>query len=570
MDIKFDDRMLLLKVNANKSELIQICLKWEQVTILDPYELPLTDRENTLEVINKYYSMGLDIRLCEEPYDATHFLALSSYLNTCLKACVLKGVPIISEDWLRHAWDNLNDLRYWLTTVAKELLYPSDFSSPRKARAQLLQEKVIIACYNDKSFPKLRNFSKWMRVFLPNAIHEVNVGESNALAKIIEITRNSKTSVYLFQLDYFVVEPSIDIIGKLCNTPEDLWTAVIAVDKSSLRKITILDLTLESLLKRESTSQDSGRSVQRKRRRKIERVSETDFFLFSLSAAPTQINTNSQALSTINSATESDLIPGSAGIEKQKGTESKIDEIVTTSDSKALPENQDDCARVQSSSSSKTEPLEICKSLIFSDPPTLEKKSNDIDEKSSKPEFNVQSTPKLGDIKGVSLSEAIIATKNKAEEGIKNEFYEGEPLEEGIKNLVIIEEIELRRPKICLEAVNTNSQYSGRKNFKAFRKVGVASRNVTRACIQLYDENSVQLKDKSVVQAPISYRYAADFAEIGTVSGFQPESQPLFVSEESDNDLGDGRFAFLSGQNGHTIAESDDESDGDIHFKFTT
>lgn len=564
IDIAFTDRTLLLKVNANKSDLIQIRIHWVDVTLLFPCDSPLTERKQLLEIVNKYYSKGLDLRICEHPCKATYVLALSSKLETSVQECVLRGIPIVSEKWLRHAWENLNDPYHWLTTVAEKLLFPSDYSHPNSARSKILQEKAVIACYNAKSAPKLKAFLSWMQAFLPITVHEVDIEDVNAIAKISEIARNTKNVLYIFQLGRLTAEFDNSPVGKFCNTLNDLWAAVVAADESKIRRTSIVDLEFDNLLKREATAEDTGKPVQRKRRRKIERVNETDFFLFSLSVAPTQIDLSSQPLSEENSGTEPLLIQETAGAEQPKTV---IDAGSSTNNLHNFSEILADDAQIQASNSFKTEPLDVSKSLVFLEP---EQKNISGDESNSSSKPNEQHEAKNKTINSVSLTEAIISTKHKAEEGIKSEFYEGEPLEEGIENLVIIEEIVLHRSKKATEAVSTNSTYQGRKNFKAFRKARIAPHYVTRTYIQLYDENQINVKKEPVGKVSDSCRYVNDFAEMGTVHGYQPESQLLFVAEESDNGHDDDQLGFLSTKNSHIDIESGDESDDDIRFKFST
>lgn len=571
LKVSFNDRLLLLKVNANKSDLIHIRLSWTEVTLLYPYYLSLTRKDEFDRTVNEYYLLGLDLRVSERTCEATYCLTKTSSLDCGLKECVLRGIPIISEKWLKFALENLNNTKYWLLDVGDELLFPSEYSRPNKARSELLQDKTIILCYNASSMLDLQAHLSWVRALLPNEIYEVNFEEPDAKSKLIEMVRSAKNQVYLFQINTSIPEMASSTIGKVCNTMDDLWGSVVAVDRSKLHKTSILDIDHDHQLKREAPTEESGRLAQRKRRRKIERVSETDFFLFSLSAAPTQIQPSSPPLSTITSLTGPYQTERAVEADNQNLQEKDTEKLLATSDSQKRVETQDKEKLGLSSSPSKAEQFDISKSLVF-------RESEEHDDRSNFGNGN-QFQSRLRDVaaaatratNGVSLTEAIISTKHKAEEGIKNEFYEGDPIEEGIENLVIVEEIELFRPQKRIQAASANPQYIGRKNFKAFRKAGVTPRNVTRTFIQLYDENSAPPNKKSIAELSVSYRHAADFAEMGNVSGYQPEeSQNLFVAEESENERDDDRFAFTHVQNGHDNNVSEDESDGEIRFKFST
>lgn len=566
--IEFDDNELLMKVNANKSDPLQLCINWADFFIMTQPEDNPNEPEKLLNVLHEAHALGLDLRGCKDPFVATHYLALTSEVDHNLRVCVLRGLPIITKEWLKFACKNLSNVSKWGERPPEELLLRCGHSSPQIQRLKLLEGHTIFICHENSAGKDLVDFVEWIRCLLPASVYIANLKTD---AKEIIKVANLDKEILIFGFGTFADSPYCSLLTEVSNNGNDLWASLVAINTSNLQSVLSLKLQIEPqkdgteiFWKRKfEESGEISKPTQKKRRQKVERVDETQFFLFSLAVAPIQepcpsLNVNQLEIELRPKTLKSDA----------KRVDDRTNEEVEQTKKFVKPD-----AQILLSAEKSSDTLEFYDSLSLEFSEHAERKIN-APEQLILDHFREASIAKKARILApcinpISFVEAVINTKLKAEENIRKELYEGELIEGGIENLVILEEMELKRPVRLDASISFIPQYKGRKNFKAFRKVGAFPKSVTRTFLQLNAEDSHVL-GKSVGKISVRCRVAEDFSEMGSVSGYQPESQPLFVAEEPENEGNDGNFSLLSSTTKNPVVEHDDESEDEIRFKFST
>lgn len=580
--VTFDDEVVTLKVNPNKSDLITIVLRWQPVVIFHKIQR-LEDQDARTHLLCVFKN-GLDLSLTEDPLDATHFLTLNSdpEIDTALRICVLRGIPIVKLEFVAFVETHLNDVSEWAESVPLEFLLDTEYARPNLKRSRLLEGKTIFICFDSGSHINVEEVILWLGCLSPLRLEIIDAESAETENKLKELSQTQEELFIMYLGTNLLLLPYISVLGNH-NSVCDLWKSTVTITTSNLKVVAALELNFSSndLKRALEVEPKSSRLAQRKRRRKVERVSETDFFQFSSSAAATQTKTS--GISQSGELVDSQLFSSAEPTQEI----SKPATIVSTkkpselNDSGNRNENvQDSQKRLFSNIEISSDPLELSDNLVVSDVVSKVNKDEShqaltlkrikLNQKVDTSNVANKSNKVTAGKMQVSFAEAVKSTKLMAEQGVKDEIYEGDPIEDGLQNLVIVEEIALmRRSNPTFNLETDNQQYKGRKNFKAFRKTGQpqASR---RQYLQLYDEGS-QIVVKQVAQTSADSHIVHDLAgEIGSVKGYQPESQPLFVAEDDEIEKPEG-FQFLNGNMTKEITESEDDSDDDgVRFKFST
>lgn len=581
-DINIRD-VTTLKVNPNKTDLIWITARWQPILIFHPGKLneDLSVQEKLLEI----YNGGLDIRLTENPLCATHFMTLHEdpEVDVALRICVLQGIPIVKPAFVDYIMEYLHNVSSWFETVPPKFLLPTDYANPNLDRGHLLRGKTPLVVFDSNSLAKLKDLERWLPCLRPDRVVSIDINSPDLETKLKAFAGSDKID-YIIDLGANLALSPYSYVFTKCNSISDLWKSTVTVDTSNLHTVEPLLLICPPKDAKRATNDESTslRLTQRKRRRKVERVSETDFFLFS-SAAPTQAGSDIVPMADKPSETQvslsvmptqETLIPS---VDKSKpkpgepGNASKYNShLKDAQEHLLLSTKSSDTLEIENVLvASKVIDTVEDKDVVKDEAVHVPKKQKLDNGTSLKISHLVQKNNILSNGKRqVSFAEAVKSTKLKAEQGIKDEFYEGEPIEDGIQNLVIVEEITLVRPKASIPFEVENPQYKGRKNFKAFRKSGQPRTH--RQYLQLYDEGS-QIAVSHIAEVSATRQAAHDLdGEIGSVKGFQPDSQPLFVTEDENVDEFDGGFQFLNGNQSKEVVESDVDSDDGPRFKFST
>lgn len=569
---EFTDDNLLLTVNAHKTNRIRIKIDWIPLNVM-PFSKKIEYNGEIQEsplprLLEEMHSSGIDIRMCSDPLLATHYLTLSDHVDYALQIAVLRAIPVVTTAWTDFIQRTPHMVEEWLFQPRPEFLLPNtanDYVFPNAARTFLLSGKSIVLCYQER-LKHLSRLEAWVKILGCNSIQLLNINDSvSSITKIhAEFTAEDK---YAF---------SVDSDENICrekfkdlNTSQDLWTSVITLSTLNLKPLKKID---KSDVVTSKNEESTPKFSQRRKRRKVERVSETDFFQFShpSSSYPAQ---EADSL-RINEVLEETFVP----------VESKEVERLNN---ESLEANN---ARSQNS---KPPPISQAKSIELGD--EAEKDISHTNEHTPKEQAPIEPVndegPALKKMKTsknsnwivpqVSLAEAIRTTKEESDKSAKRDTLV-DNVDGELQKLVLIEEVELVVRRRQKQVPEVDSRYEGRPNFKAFKRKTNTASNVTRTYLQLFDDNSLSemrfIGDAaaSVEQAP--KRILQDFElEMDRVRGFQPLISQLFVDEASDeSDTGDaeedGGFSFLRRRRSadtHMTGENQYDDGDDYRDDFT-
>ena len=531
LDVSFDVPQLMLTVNANKGDLIQILLSWREVLVLAvSADTGASDAQKRLQ---QTQARGLDVQTCQDAYTASVCVALTppNSADYNLRVCVLRGIAVAIPTFLDHMLANLRDLTWLdvpqLLRVPPDLLLSCSYSKPVPHRSTLLQGQCAITIYNEASQGRNARLVAWLQCLLPDSVLSIAIDRPDSVAELSSVTVGVE-GVLVFGVD---PEQSPDYSGLpslppecsfvQVNTEDELWNAIVAVTCSGLRRTT-------------RPKRISGPDPRvRKRRRLVERVSDTDFFLFMLSAAPTQTQPSHEATQEPMQL-KAGLPEAGHEVEREAGN---------------VEQEAGGAAAVQTRHATLQKPPQA---------EITETKPENQTRESLPPSLKKQRRP-------VSFVDAVKNTKLKAEQGIKYELDDGGPIEKAIDALVLVEEFVLVPRKQPL-VVCSDERYAGRRDFKTFRKTRPLWRT-TRAYIPLVSAEQSGVGGP-VVQVSYSARVENNLAgEMDPVRGYRPESQALFVPEDSCKR--ETSFVDPGGTGGPTVDDSDSD-DGDVRFRFST
>lgn len=567
----FDAEKLVLKVNANKSDRIQLYLVWVSVQVLvfskriqfdgqiQPSPLP--------EAMKALHAKGIDLRTVTDPLIATQYVTMSDFVDYNLQIAVLRGIPVVSTKWLDLIENVPDDATPWLQNPPHELLLNGthdDYIFPNSDRRLLLAGLHCLIYYEGAPLKHVRRLHSWLQCLGCANVITMGVNELTREAW----SRLGSDSLFLFSC---IEDSSSDTLRARANLPSDLWKAVVEVDILKLH-ISSCDSLFPPAVKEEP---DSLRLTQRRKRRKVERVNDTDFFLFSqvtshpepesleFSVGPeddapkhpepeSPANDVIQDVAQVKASQTTQEGTGISSSNKEKSVESVK---VTISETTSFAKRQIEPAKINNQELEKRKE-EISRETAQLEP--LPKKQN-VEEKWIVPQL--------------SLAQAVLSTKRQAEDEAKKEF-EFDDIGSQLEKLVVVEEIDLSRKNETVPLV-TIALYNGRKNFKNFKKTGGPIHSFTRTFLELEDDNSNEIHFSNVPAAPpkqdISEKVRLDFAEeMDNVKGYQPSQ--LFVAEDEDEgDDGETTFSFLAGNRGSARVQADesDNDDGDFAFKFS-
>lgn len=593
---QFHEDDLLLKVNANKSDKIQLHLTWQPVLVLAFSKRILFENEvqpsPLPEIVSSLHSKGFDISAVQDPTLATHYLAMSDFVDYNLHIAVLRGIPVVSTKWTDYIETNADDVGNWLYKTPENLLLPgsaSNYIFPEQQRSLLLAGSNTVISYEGSVLKPVRRLQTWLSCLGSTKIITVEVSDTpDSIQKAISKEFGSE-ELYIFN-SQDDISGSEKIFGPNSNSTSELWKAVVNVDISSLKKfdpknfpqshpiVETIDLvdSNEPIIKQE---QDSIPLTQRRKRRRVERVNDTDFFLFGLTVPSSQpVAESLQVNGTQENVEIASRLP--TMIEDLQIKEPEKNH--TASESIVLEDTTNEV-----NSQEVGGPLSVVGSAEPQEK-SSEEKLADRDGETRKEEIieaTKQEEPKPKKPKQskenwivpqLSLAEAVLSTKKRADDDVKKELG-FDDIDTDMNKLVLVEEIDMTRktpaPSLALEA---NPSYKGRKNFKVFKKKQGPTINVTRTFLELRDDTSAyEIRFSDLQMAPpgpqISERVQLDFAkEMSNVKGYQPQSSQLFVAEvSSDEEDRQTSFSFLNKPKVASATYLDSDDDDDFGFKFS-
>lgn len=555
---------LLLRVNSNKSDRIQIRIEWHDIVIFPFLKKVLFNdqiQESPLpSIVEELHNNKVDIRSTSSPFDCTHYLTFADHVDFNLKIAVLRAVPVVTTKWTTEMHDR-NEVHLWLLDLNKECLLPNtqdNYSMPDISRSQLLGGSHAVVLHSGQVLKAVNRLHSWLGCLGAQDVVLKQINSENnvtILSELNEIASNEKLYVFI-PLDEELAPSFLD--KDQCNNSSLLWKAVTSKERRRLF------LFKHKALQSGKHSQPESLSLRIKRRR-IERVDDTQFFQFS-QALPTP-----DTLKT-SQPPPADPEPVPAPAESELPSKTASSNEIQVQETQPVEETIHETKGDIGSENSEDEPDHAQTSEI-----NERKRVTELELPESKRPKTEESERHW--IKPhVSLANAIKSTKEEATDTVKKELGLDEPSEinEKLGQMVIVEEVDnLLRRNRKVNSVPPNRSYEGRKNFKTFKKNGPRANNVTRTFIELQDEsNDIYFADH-FIQPTVqpSKRLEQDFSkEMPSVKGYQPQPSQLFVKEEELQLEDDQVFSFLNNRGGAagreaiTQPQSDDDDD---EFKFT-
>lgn len=479
---------------------------------------------------------GIDIQIVDNVMDATHYYYDNDIINieqeeqkNEFKLAIIKGIPILNSQWLQmvlgHEHDNehyrnTTSVKDWLLDIDYPKYLPNNDYVPKNNRLKLFGDIKLV------SLEKI----DWLETIIID------------FTLLIQQEGDPKNQDYLQSKigdNQFILIASTPMTTTMNRhnfqtiTMDQLWqsiktNSILDLPKNSLKQLKRTSTTMLSTDKSAATATTSPEVVAPpgRKRRKYEKVDRLHFF--SLATAPTTrdsspkvsiLDTNNKSISPEstsqkNTSGDNDSITQeitqlSDPIKKIPTLEQKRkvlnssqtinlnqnDVLISSNDSNLsipLPANQ---LALQSKLNSKSQKSSLNSGSNSSSINTEEEnpsigfkrknKDKDDDVIVDRKSFKIPKiTPK------VSLVDAVL----KVQELNKPQNFESDfEINENLKNLAIVEVVELvnrrnrnrNRNKGTDGVGNVESRYTGRKNFKKFKKNAPSSNN-NRRRIGLY------------------------------------------------------------------------------------
>lgn len=504
--------------------------------------------------IRSLYDSGNDVRLVSDPLLASHYLTLIDLNDFNLRIALLRALPVVSENWVEAIREEPQKVEDWLLDIKDEYIYSKserNFVFPDTNRRSLLSGINCFICHGPVT-KQVGRLQEWIRCL---GCEPTMLGADTQ--ETVEATLRNAIAPFVFHVEN---DEKVDFLMERLNNTDVLWNAVVTKSTSHLRPFT-------PNVKRESQVGDL-RLSQRKKRRKLEKVGDTDFFLFSQKQSTPASEPEVSDHVEVNPAP----LAQQSQLVNDDHANSKLEKVSTSEPPKTtVPSKSDGEVRIdEEDTESATQSIEASGELN-------KRPLDSIIEQEAKKQKAEPAKLREKVVPRVSLADAVLSTKKQADDVVKKELgldEFDENVNEKLDKLVIVEEVDLvvRKKKDRIEA---RPDYKGRKNFKNFKKAGSVPKNVTRTFIPLEDhDNSIHFEDYAPQRnIEVKGRLASEFErEMKEVKGYQPQESQLFVGEESD-DGEDMPFSFLTTSREPTTLtlRPDDESDddGDVAFAFT-
>lgn len=541
-----------------REDKIRIKIHWVPLVLNFPHRVQIgsTIQANPIVEQLKKLAEKIDLRTTQDPGKATHYIAANDSPTYGLRISLLRGISVVNEKWIDFVLQNQDNYELWFHIDTPDLLPSSTkeqfylFSNPK--RGVLLHNCVVLVLES------------------PTAKLETIVNSIGGTVHFIDVTdlNPEDTSAFFSRLELQMDTWGQSTTYLLHPKARDGLSAIS--DLTDFKTITLDDLfesvcncstlNLHQFELRKDVKRKADTQVSQSKRRRVKKISKTEFFNFS--SAPPQIersSTKTQAPTLVENDEQNQEEKESNGIELSSQKPPEDNTTMMMSDEDSVHE--------------APEPAQ----------PTTSHTEN-------KP---VQPTPeyeKIGKfMPQVSFHEAVKRTKEKQTESIKKDLGL-DSIEDDISlqlvDLAVVEYVPLIRPKARgTQAPPTD--YSGRKNFKNFKKVALNVR--VRLKVELVSATTITEKHQMTIDYN-SIPEVANFAgEMPPVKGVEPrgildqyymeedaplfsfrnqEPEPnnsLFVSEDdSQVQATNTNFATASKK----IEDDDDDDDDQPRFAF--
>lgn len=460
-----------------REDKIRMKLHWLPLIVIYPQRVQIGDTIQSNPVEDQLYNLvksGVDLRVSNEPEIATHYIALNDSHTYGLRIALLRGICVVNDKWIDFVLKNPRNHETWYDVDKTELLPKShrdpSYLFPNSARSVLLKDCLVIV---EQPTAKLAATIRFMGGTME---HITELSDKEKLIESVRTKIGRNKAVYLLQSGSSKSPPEKEPTKLEYITMNDLFESICLCSISNLHS---LDLTIS--LKREADSLPS-----QSKRRRVKKVSKTEFFNFS--SGPSQIDHEIVA----RAENAPDAITFKQGSEDEPSTKKLHTRSVDQSPTGEDPSSQAGGNKI------KDGQAHVPESLLQDTSKKLEKH-----------------------VLPVTFYEAIRSTKEKQSKSIKqdlglDEIFDNE-LSDKLVDLAVVEYVPLERQT----TVPTNAcgkDYSGRKNFKKFKKVAES--------VKVHPE--VELVAAKNTEAPSRSEYGgikvvADFAsEMPSVVGVEP------------------------------------------------
>lgn len=551
-----------------REDKIRIRIHWVPLVLNFPHRVQIggTIQANPIvEKLKKLAEKGIDFKTTQDPEKATHYIAANDSPTYGLRISLLRGISIVNEKWIDFVLQNQDNYELWfhidtpdlLPTSTKEQFYL--YSNPK--RGGLLHNCVVFVL--EPPTAKLETTVS----SIGGKVHYIDISDlkpedTNTITTRLELQKDTWG-----QLTTYLLHPKakgdgatnlsaiLDFIDFKTITMDDLFESICNCSTLNLHQF-----ELKNDLKRKADTQ-----VSQSKRRRIKKISKTEFFNFS--SAPSQVEPSS--------------------IEQTQSS---------------LPENDEQTQAPQLENDSKFNTVDVSpqkvpfedSSLMLSDENYAKEVSKPAQPTGSshtedKPETHTEYV-KIGKfVPQVSFHEAVKRTKERQTESIKKDLGL-DTIEDEISlqlvDLAVVEYVHLNRSKVKGTQTPT-IDYSGRKNFKNFRKVAlnvkvrlkvelVSATTITEKHQLGIDYNSIPQVANFAGEMPpvkgieprgiLDQYYMEDDAPLFSFRNQEPESSnTLFVSEDDSQVL---RATNANSANTSKKIDDDDDDDDDDQPRF--
>lgn len=532
----FHEDELLLVVNANQSERIKIRISWVPVTLLvssrGAQHGGIVQESSLEQRVSKMMAHGIDLRTTADPMLALHYLALNSHVDYNLQIALLRAIPIVCEAWCDFVTTHLSNVADWLREPKLQLLLQPEklFLVPDSRRTTMLEENTVVLDPTNAPPEAVSRLKNWLSCL--GAENVIMVCEDVEIVKT-ELSHAPEVVVFVASDNKETV-----LFGKDVNTQENLWHAVTSVDVGILRFFG----TRQLFAPEKRSVRDESPKKQRRVRRKIERVSDTDFFLFTPISSSIPPETETVEDPNLDNSLFSKL----ERIEALEKLASCVSDEPASKNSSSEP-------RLQSPLSQKNQDTNNQEGSAHHDVhvPSKRVSTPDASQEESQTKSPIaeasngslvierlESNNANGLLAQKSFAEAVISTKKQAFGVAQEEANDSERARETPTCKVELFHLVPRKRTLRI-ATSFNLLYKGRRNFKTFTKKGTTPNFVTRTYISLQtDDGHVAFNNQCPDRSTHStQKRDQDFSgEMPTVKGFQPQSSQLFVDAEGSDD----------------------------------
>ena len=477
-----------LDISFKDENAIEINLEWCNFFITT--QGILKEDRNIAETLLKYYETGLDIRVTNNPFKATHLLYSSDEITYNLVVALLRAIPVISSSWLH----DVKDSDWQVNTSSPGQLYnflpdPKNTHEnllPNTKRCVLLSEALVLLCNNERNeINRLVESLGGRTVSLNKTILGEAITEpSNLMALVKEELRISeREKCYLFVIEdesskeLFLQIPKI--FGMI-NERRDLYNSILDGSTSLLKPFDV-EINFDPPFSQEKPS------FSPRKRRKFGKVGKIDFFNFEKvpESLPQPDATSASApAEKLELEIKKDDLGSIGGKEKQQVPESKASK-------RGLPNKESEGSEPQN------------------------KKFRLLDHENET-------------LRQVSLSDALKSTKQKAVDfasedlGLTPTDNKIDDLKDGLEDLAVVETVNIFRKERLDDFKTPKESYGNRTNYKKFRK-NKPLRNQNRIEMHIFssqendvDEDELFLDDVTHIEQQCQHDFKDSMPEISS------------------------------------------------------